>query len=126
MLARRVQPMRVPSQASPLPEASSPSLGIPPGVTVEPRVADASVPEKESCSGTEILRWRRELRAQGGDPRSLDWLLDAAGGLNLTLLQDIRLHPERSVTLLTSKREMEELWRQQNADADPLQYLVAH
>ncbi|MBM5817125.1 MAG: peptide chain release factor N(5)-glutamine methyltransferase [Cyanobacteria bacterium K_Offshore_surface_m2_239] len=99
---------------------------IPGDAPAKPRVREPSVQGTESCPGAEILRWRRELRALGGDPRSLDWLLDAAGGLTPSLLQALLLHPERSVTLLTAKRAVEALWRQHVVDAVPLQYSVGH
>ncbi len=101
------------SPLPPTPEASRPPQDEPPWAL-------------EAFTGTEILRWRRNLREQGGDPEALDWLLDAAGGLTPATLRELVLHPERSVTLRASRQKIEVLWLQHLAEAVPLQYLVGH
>ncbi|MFM1799476.1 MAG: hypothetical protein RLZZ117_1754 [Cyanobacteriota bacterium] len=80
----------------------------------------------EAFTGAEILLWRQELRAWGGDPGALDWLLDAVGGLSSACLQGLRLNPSRLFSLHRCRREIEWLWRQHLCDAVPLQYLVGH
>ena len=71
-----------------------------------------------------LLAWRRQQLQDGGNPSDLDWLLDLAGGVRWTLLQQLRLKPDQSVTLRCSLPELEELWRHHRLHQTPLQYLV--
>jgi len=82
-----------------------------------------------TCSGEEILgadllAWRHQLLAEGGRVVDFDWLLDLGGGLPWQELQALRLHPERTVTLQSSRQQLGDLWRRHLHRAEPLQYLV--
>lgn len=78
----------------------------------------------ERISAEDLLRWRRSLLREGGRSADLDWLLDLAGGLPWSRLQALWLHPCRSVRLLRSRQELEQLWWRHRRGAEPLQYIV--
>jgi release factor glutamine methyltransferase len=80
----------------------------------------------ESLTGEELLRWRRELTSWGGEHGALDWLLDASGGLAPSRLRGLGFHPDHTVSLRRSRRELADLWRQHLDTGIPLQYLVGH
>jgi release factor glutamine methyltransferase len=71
-----------------------------------------------------LLAWRHQQLEDGGNPGDLDWLLDLAGGVRWTLLQQLRLRPDQSVTLRCSLQELEALWTRHRLHHTPLQYLV--
>lgn len=75
-------------------------------------------------SAEQLLTWRRQLLAQGGNPCDLDWLLEMAGGLGWQSLQALRLHPQRTVQLRCSLAEIGRLWDLHRHQHQPLQYLV--
>jgi len=78
----------------------------------------------EEIRGADLLAWRHQLLAEGGRAVDLDWLLDLGGGLPWQQLQALRLHPERTVTLQSSRQRLGDLWRRHMHRAEPLQYLV--
>jgi len=80
--------------------------------------------DPQTLLGEELLTWRRGLLAQGGNSADLDWLLDMAGGLRWSRLQELHLHPRRRVRLHRSPASLEALWRRHRSEAVPLQYLV--
>lgn len=80
----------------------------------------------ESLTGVELLRWRRDLLAWGGEDGAFDWLLDAVTGVSRSRLCGLNRHPEQRVQLRRSRLELAELWRQHLDTAVPLQYLVGH
>jgi release factor glutamine methyltransferase len=71
-----------------------------------------------------LLTWRQQLLAEGGRMADLDWLLDLGAGLSWQALQALRLHPERTVTLRSSRQQLADLWRRHLQSSEPLQYLV--
>lgn len=71
-----------------------------------------------------FFSWRQALLAQGGEQGALDWLLDAAAGLSRSRLQLLRLHPNSSVHLHASRKDLEQLWIRHLTESVPLQYLV--
>jgi release factor glutamine methyltransferase len=80
----------------------------------------------ERLTGAELLGWRRDLMAWGGEDGAFDWLLNAAAGVSRSRLLGLGAHPEQMVQLRRSRLEMAELWRQHLGTAVPLQYLVGH
>ncbi len=75
-------------------------------------------------AGAELLAWRRQQLAQGGQPADLDWLLDQGGGLAWSQLQRLRLRPEQPVRLRQPLNQLEHLWRRHLHGHEPLQYLL--
>lgn len=78
----------------------------------------------QPITAEELLSWRRQLLAQGGEPAQLDWLLEMAGGLGWQELQALRLHPSRPVALHCSLHQLHRLWQRHRLQHEPLQYLV--
>ena len=77
-----------------------------------------------AVSGEALLRWRRGLLRQGGEPSALDWLLDLEGGVGWQQLQQVRLHPDAMVGLKAPLEHLEALWQRHCSQREPLQYLV--
>lgn len=75
-------------------------------------------------NGAALLSWRRQQLAQGGRSVDLDWLLAMAAGLDWSMLQRLRLEPQRSVALRCPLAHLEALWQRHRREAVPLQYLV--
>ena len=75
-------------------------------------------------SGEEILLWRKQLLAKGGNAVDLDWLLDIGGGVGWSLLQKIHIDPRRSLKLNQPLEYLEALWKRHLEQQIPLQYLV--
>lgn len=71
-----------------------------------------------------LLAWRRQQLAGGGEPAAFDWLLEMAAGLPWSVLQALRLHPERQARLACSRTWIERLWSLHCRHNLPLQYLV--
>lgn len=82
------------------------------------------LPGPECLSASDFLRWRQDLKCQGGEPGAVDWLLDAAAGVSPAHLQALLLRSAPSVRLRTSRRGIERLWRRHLEEAVPLQYLI--
>ena len=78
----------------------------------------------ELLPGQQILSWRQEQLAKGGQSSDLDWLLDLGGGLRWQELQLLHLNPGRQVALSRSLDALAALWRRHLQSAEPLQYLV--
>ena len=74
--------------------------------------------------GQQILGWRQEQLAKGGQSSELDWLLDLGGGLCWRELQLLHLNPGRQVALSRSLDGLAALWDRHLRSAEPLQYLV--
>jgi release factor glutamine methyltransferase len=77
-----------------------------------------------TVAAAELLEWRRKQLKAGGEASQLDWLLDLEGGIGWQTLQQLRLHPERSVRLAAPLSQLEQLWQQHLKSNTPLQYLV--
>lgn len=92
--------------------------------TVDP--SPAQRPSGQTVSAAELMRWRRQrLKAYPeASSAALDWLLDLGGGLGWQQLQQLPLHPQRSVVLQRSLAELEQLWERHRRDQIPLQYLL--
>jgi len=78
----------------------------------------------ELLPGQQILSWRQQQLAKGGQPGDLDWLLDLGGGLRWRELQLLHLDPGRQVALSGSLDGLAALWQRHLSTAEPLQYLV--
>jgi release factor glutamine methyltransferase len=81
-------------------------------------------PLAELLPGEQILSWRQQQLAKGGQPNDLDWLLDLGGGLRWGELQLLHLDPGRQVELSRSLDGLASLWHRHLTTAEPLQYLV--
>ena len=46
--------------------------------------------DAQACTGAFLLQWRRNQLLRGGRPVDLDWLLDLAGGVSWSALQQLR------------------------------------
>ena len=77
-----------------------------------------------TVAAAELLQWRRDQLKAGGQPSQLDWLLDLEGGVGWQTLQQLRLHPQRSVPLSQPLARLAELWQRHLSSDEPLQYLV--
>lgn len=77
-----------------------------------------------TVAAAELLAWRREQLQAGGEASALDWLIDLEGGLSWQTLQQLWLHPERSVELAAPLSRLEQLWQHHLQSKTPLQYLV--
>jgi release factor glutamine methyltransferase len=77
-----------------------------------------------TVAAAELLQWRRTLLEAGGQPSQLDWLLDLEGGVRWQTLQQLRLYPERPVSLAAPLTRLAELWQEHLQQGTPLQYLV--
>ena len=64
-----------------------------------------------TVAAAELLEWRRKQLKAGGEASQLDWLLDLEGGIGWQTLQQLRLHPERSVRLAAPLSQLEQLWQ---------------
>lgn len=91
-------------------------------VTGDPVTGDSV--SSHQVSGEELLAWRREQLALGGSRADLDWLLDLGGGLRWPLQQQLRLDPQRRLTLDRPLAALAILWRRHRTTAEPLQYLL--
>lgn len=60
----------------------------------------------------------------GGRAADLDWLLDLAGGLSWSELQQLWLQPQRQVVLQRHRSALEAIWSAYLQGEGPLQYLV--
>lgn len=88
------------------------------------RPLSGAEPATTRLAAAELLSWRRSLLARGGGRAELDWLLEFAAGLSWRQLQELPLHPERSLVLAQPLDSLELLWRRHRDGAEPLQYLV--
>ena len=77
-----------------------------------------------TLAAPELLRWRRQQLQAGGEASQLDWLLDLEGGVSWQTLQQLRLSPDREVSLAQPLERLAELWHQHLCSDEPLQYLV--
>ncbi|MBW0168403.1 MAG: peptide chain release factor N(5)-glutamine methyltransferase [Vulcanococcus sp.] len=77
-----------------------------------------------TVAAAELLHWRRTQLAAGGQPSQLDWLLDLEGGVRWQTLQQLRLYPDRPVSLAAPLTRLAELWQEHLQQGTPLQYLV--
>ena len=50
-------------------------------------------------AGKTFLEWRRSLLLKGGRKVDLDWLLDIAGGVSWSKLQNIIINPDLYISL---------------------------
>ena len=101
------------------------SSGNPP--SGEPATSEVATWEPllgELLPGQQILSWRQEQLAKGGQASDLDWLLDLGGGLRWRELQLLLLNPGRQVALSRSLDALAALWDRHLRSAEPLQYLV--
>ncbi len=73
---------------------------------------------------TELLYWRRIQLDKGGRAVDLDWLLDLAGGVDWSTLQQSYLDSDRLLLIKQSLNGLSALWDQHLEDQTPLQYLV--
>tara|TARA_B100000700_G_scaffold203157_1_gene223406 strand:+ start:693 stop:1571 length:879 start_codon:yes stop_codon:yes gene_type:complete len=78
-----------------------------------------------SMTGNTFLEWRKKMLRKGGRKIDFDWLLDIAGGLSWSKLQNIILHPDQSFPLGISTEEIEVIWTTHLKDQAPLQYLIS-
>ena len=76
-------------------------------------------------SGDTFLKWRKKMILKGGRKVDFDWLLDFAGGISWSKLQNIILNPEKFISLDISAEEIEVIWESHLKDQTPLQYLIA-
>ena len=79
---------------------------------------------KNSFSSCEILSWRTDQLAKGGDLESIDWLLDNGGGLGWSELQKLKLFQNKSFLLHLSLKELAIIWSNHIDNQKPLQYLL--
>ena len=77
-----------------------------------------------TVAAAELLEWRRTQLEAGGQPSQLDWLLDLEGGVRWQTLQQLRLYPDRPVSLAAPLTRLAELWQEHLQRGTPLQYLV--
>ena len=84
----------------------------------------SSVTDALVVQGAELLNWRRQQLLCGGRAVDLDWLLDLAAGVSWSLLQRLRIDPQRKVRLAVSLQSLERQWRRHLEEAVPLQHLV--
>jgi len=77
-----------------------------------------------SFSGSTFLQWRKTMIMKGGRKVDFDWLLDIAGGISWTKLQNIIINPEHCFSLEISIEELEVIWESHLKDKTPLQYLI--
>ena len=80
--------------------------------------------ESASCSGQELLAWRRRQLLRGGRAVDLDWLLAMEANLSWAELQRLRILPESTASLASSLRDLEKLWSVHLRNHVPLQHLV--
>ena len=80
--------------------------------------------ESASCSGQELLAWRRRQLLRGGRAVDLDWLLAMEANLSWAELQRLRILPESTASLASSLRDLEKLWSVHLQNHVPLQHLV--
>ena len=78
-----------------------------------------------SIDGKTFLEWRKEMILKGGRKVDFDWLLDIAAGVSWSMLQNIILNPEYSISLEISKEELEGIWNIHLKDQTPLQHLIS-
>ena len=78
----------------------------------------------QRLSGKELVCWRRSQLKDGGRAVDLDWLLDLAGGLRWSSLQQLIIDQDRSAVLNLSLPQLEFLWQRHLVEHLPLQYLV--
>lgn len=97
----------------------------------QPLEIEANGSAAVTLSGDQLLAWRRMMLATStasGDASAraaaFDWLLDLAGGLRWRQLQELRLHPQRTVQLIRPLSALEALWQRHRLTDEPLQYLV--
>ncbi|WP_114993236.1 peptide chain release factor N(5)-glutamine methyltransferase [Synechococcus sp. UW179A] len=80
--------------------------------------------ESASCSGQELLTWRRRQLLRGGRAVDLDWLLAMEANLSWAELQRLRILPESIAPLASTLEELEKLWVVHLQNHVPLQHLV--
>ncbi len=80
--------------------------------------------KRQELHAEKLLTWRRQQLAIGGRAVDLDWLLDLAGGLAWSALQQLYLDSNRPVELGESLEQLEKLWRRHLDDHVPLQHLI--
>tara|TARA_B100000700_G_scaffold78610_1_gene88289 strand:+ start:646 stop:1518 length:873 start_codon:yes stop_codon:yes gene_type:complete len=79
----------------------------------------------KSIDGIAFLQWRKKMILKGGRKVDFDWLLDIAGGVSWSKLQNIILNPEQCFSLEITMEEMELIWESHLKDQAPLQYLIS-
>ena len=80
--------------------------------------------ESASCSGQELLAWRRRQLLRGGRAVDLDWLLAMEANLSWAELQRLRILPESTASLASTLQDLEKLWAVHLQNHVPLQHLV--
>ena len=80
--------------------------------------------DERALTGASLLEWRRQQLLRGGRAVDLDWLLDLAGGISWSSLQQLRIDPDRTVQTNCSLRRLEEQWNQHVDETIPLQHIV--
>ena len=80
--------------------------------------------DERALTGASLLEWRRQQLLRGGRAVDLDWLLDLAGGISWSSLQQLRIDPDRTVQTNCSLRRLEEQWNQHVDKTIPLQHIV--
>ena len=80
--------------------------------------------DDRALTGASLLEWRRQQLLRGGRAVDLDWLLDLAGGISWSSLQQLRIDPDRTVQTNCSLRRLEEQWNQHVDETIPLQHIV--
>jgi release factor glutamine methyltransferase len=78
----------------------------------------------EVLCALDLWQWRAEQLRLGGRPVDLDWLLDLAGGLPWSELQQLRLEPRRVLRLARPRSDLAALWQRHCTGGEPLQYLA--
>ncbi len=72
----------------------------------------------------ELLAWRRNQLAKGGQAVDLDWLLDLHAGLRWSSLQKLLIDSSKLVRINCSLEELSTIWDKHLEDYTPLQYLL--
>ena len=105
---------------------SLPPSGSGNGTGRDPLLPDAEPPlgGQDVVTADTLLAWRRRLLQSGGRSADLDWLLDLAGGLSWSELQQLWLQPEREVVLQRGRSALQAIWSASLQGEGPLQYLV--
>lgn len=124
--SRRCGPPAGPELAPPAPEPPPLSPLAQRGIGLETRLPARDPPctGREELAADDLLAWRRRLLQSGGRSADLDWLLEMAGGLPWSVLQQLWLRPHYPVVLQCSRIELEAIWRAHLQGNQPLQYLV--
>ena len=74
--------------------------------------------------GKELLLWIDLMLREGGNKQELYWLLDILGGIEITLLNQLKNNPDRIFLLRSTLDQMRDVWMGYLRREIPLQYLV--